>query len=61
MPAKRAQFGLHRGSGPPRFSCLALDEAITLARDSGSLIIALCVVSDTPRIADVDSGYIDQR
>ncbi|RAB38147.1 universal stress protein, partial [Burkholderia multivorans] len=30
---------------------LALDEAITLARDSGSLIIALCVVSDTPRIA----------
>ncbi|MBU9618545.1 universal stress protein [Burkholderia multivorans] len=44
-----------------RSARLALDEAITLARDSGSLIIALCVVSDTPRIADVDSGYIDQR
>ncbi|CAM2172277.1 Universal stress protein A [Burkholderia latens] len=40
---------------------LALDEAISLARVSGSLVIATCVVSDAPRLTDVDSGYIDQR
>ncbi|RQR46093.1 MULTISPECIES: universal stress protein [unclassified Burkholderia] len=40
---------------------LALDEAISLARESGSLVIAMCVVSDGPRLADVDSGYIDRR
>ncbi|MGN7980098.1 universal stress protein [Burkholderia sp. 22313] len=40
---------------------LALDEAISLARDSGSLIIAMCVVSDARRLTDADSGYIDQR
>ncbi|RQR34183.1 MULTISPECIES: universal stress protein [unclassified Burkholderia] len=44
-----------------RSARLALDEAISLARDSGSLIIAVCVVSDAPRPVDVDSGYIDQR
>ncbi|CAM2175915.1 Universal stress protein [Burkholderia latens] len=40
---------------------LALDEAISLACGSGGLVIALCVVSDAPRLADFDSGYIDQR
>ena len=40
---------------------LALDEAIALARDSGGLIVAVCEVSDAPRLTDVDSGYIDQR
>ncbi|MBR8252735.1 universal stress protein [Burkholderia ambifaria] len=44
-----------------RSARLALDEAISLARDSGSLVIAMCVVSDALRLADVDSGYIDQR
>ncbi|MBU9446041.1 universal stress protein, partial [Burkholderia multivorans] len=44
-----------------RSARLALDEAIALARESGSLIIAMCVVSDAPPLADVDSGYIDQR
>ncbi|WP_396333420.1 universal stress protein [Burkholderia anthina] len=44
-----------------RSARLALDEAISLARDSGSLVIAMCVVSDAPRLADVDSGYIDRR
>ncbi|MCA8091921.1 universal stress protein [Burkholderia anthina] len=43
-----------------RSARLALDEAISLARDSGSLVIAMCVVSDAPRLADIDSGYIDQ-
>ncbi|KAG8152510.1 universal stress protein [Burkholderia catarinensis] len=40
---------------------LALDEAILLARDSGGLIVAVCVVSDAPRPTDVDSGSIDWR
>ena len=31
---------------------LALDEAISLARESGGLVIAMCVVSDAPRLAD---------
>lgn len=44
-----------------RSARLALDEAIALARDSGSLVIAMCVVSDALRLADVDSGYIGQR
>ncbi|KVW05431.1 universal stress protein A [Burkholderia cepacia] len=44
-----------------RASRLALDEAIALARDSGGLIVAVCVVSDAPRVADFDSGYIGQR
>nr|WP_175803124.1 universal stress protein [Burkholderia anthina] len=44
-----------------RSARLALDEAISLARDSGSLVIAMCVVSDARRLADVDSGYIDRR
>ncbi|AOI91894.1 universal stress protein [Burkholderia pseudomultivorans] len=44
-----------------RSARLALDEAIALARESGSLVIAMCVVSDAPPPADVDSGYIDQR
>ncbi|KVG72764.1 universal stress protein [Burkholderia ubonensis] len=40
---------------------LALDEAIRLARASGGLVVAVCVVSDTLRITDVDSGYVEQR
>ncbi|MCU9958441.1 MULTISPECIES: universal stress protein [Burkholderia] len=40
---------------------LALDEAILLARDSGGLVVAVCVVSDAPRLTDADSGYIEQR
>ncbi|VWB39629.1 universal stress protein [Burkholderia lata] len=44
-----------------RSSRLALDEAISLARDSGGLIVAVCVVSDAARRADVDSGYVDWR
>ncbi|WP_175949245.1 universal stress protein [Burkholderia vietnamiensis] len=44
-----------------RGSRLALDEAISLARESGGLVIAMCVVSDAPRLTDVDSGYVEQR
>ena len=44
-----------------RSARLALDEAISLARESGRLVIAMCVVSDAPRQAEVDSGYIDRR
>lgn len=44
-----------------RSARLALDEAISLARDSGGLIIATCVVSEARRLTDVDSGYIDSR
>lgn len=44
-----------------RAARLALDEAIRLARASGGLIIAVCVVSDAPRLTDIDSGYVDQR
>ncbi|MBY4724190.1 MULTISPECIES: universal stress protein [Burkholderia] len=40
---------------------LALDEAIALARHSGGLIVAVCVVSDAPRRTDVDRGYLDPR
>ncbi|RQP27740.1 universal stress protein [Burkholderia ubonensis] len=40
---------------------LALDEAIRLARASGGLVVAVCVVSDAPRLTDVDSGYVEQR
>ena len=39
---------------------LALDEAITLARASGGLVVAVCVVSDTPRLTNIDSGYVDR-
>lgn len=44
-----------------RSARVALDEAMSLARDSGSLVMAVCVVSDARRLADVDSGYIDSR
>ncbi|MFP3504855.1 universal stress protein [Burkholderia sp. SIMBA_062] len=46
-----------------RSARLALDEAISLARHSGGLVIATCVVSDALRPAgiDRDSGQIDQR
>ncbi|KVD88026.1 universal stress protein A [Burkholderia ubonensis] len=44
-----------------RCSWLVLDEAIRIARTSGGLIAALCVVSDAPRLTDIDSGYVDQR
>ncbi|MGU7780951.1 universal stress protein [Burkholderia sp. PU8-34] len=44
-----------------RCARLALDEAIGLARTSGGLIVAVCVVSDALRFADFDSGYVDQR
>ncbi|QRR10164.1 universal stress protein [Burkholderia sp. MS455] len=39
---------------------LALDEAITLARASGGLVVAVCVVSDTPQPTNIDSGYVDR-
>ncbi|WP_175726124.1 universal stress protein [Burkholderia ambifaria] len=44
-----------------RSARLALDEAISLARHSGGLVIATCVISDALRPADVDNGDIDQR
>ncbi|MGK8206126.1 universal stress protein [Burkholderia cenocepacia] len=40
---------------------LALDEAIGLARASGGLVVAVCVVPDTWRLTDLDSGYCDVR
>ncbi|KVH80785.1 universal stress protein A [Burkholderia ubonensis] len=40
---------------------LALDEAIRLARASGGLVVAVCVVSDAPRLTDIDGGYVEQR
>ncbi|EDT40097.1 universal stress protein [Burkholderia ambifaria] len=40
---------------------LALDEAISLARHSGGLVIATCVVSDALRQAGIDSGHTDRR
>ncbi|KVM94108.1 universal stress protein [Burkholderia stagnalis] len=40
---------------------LALDEAIRLACASGGLVVAVCAVSDAPRLTDIDSGYVDQR
>jgi len=44
-----------------RSARLALDEAISLARHSGGLVIATCVISDALRPADVDNGDNDQR
>ncbi|EDT02812.1 universal stress protein [Burkholderia ambifaria] len=44
-----------------RSARLALAEAISLARHSGGLVIATCVISDALRPADVDNGDIDQR
>lgn len=44
-----------------RSARLALDEAIRLARMSGGLIVAVCIVSDAPRFTNLDGGDYDQR
>ncbi|KVT41264.1 universal stress protein [Burkholderia ubonensis] len=44
-----------------RGSRLALDEAIRIARTSGGVVAAVCVVSDALRLTDIDGGYVDQR
>jgi len=55
------EFSRRSTAAAARGSRLALDEAISLARESGGLVIAMCVVSDAPRLTDVDSGYVEQR
>ncbi|MGU8081290.1 universal stress protein [Burkholderia pyrrocinia] len=39
---------------------LALDEAITLARASGGLVVAVCVMTDTPPLTNIGSAYVDR-
>ncbi|VWC60510.1 universal stress protein [Burkholderia lata] len=43
-----------------RAARLALDEAIAIARASGGLVVAVCVVSDLLQLTGIDGGYVER-